>query len=883
MKFRSDFPIHATRRIARGTTRLATEVTRMSGLVAALLVFWIGAPPLHAGSGQRVVLPVRASDAVHGVRLEIDTRWVDGNGYRPVRVRLWTEPSIPSPRGRTFQVTLTPVIPAGRGARRAGTANPVVSKWSSVSVSESVRLEEGERYGEATMLIPQSSTWSALRIAVQEQGQLLWECSDSEGYELERAVEDWTEMAPSVLIVSRHVPKYSERSSRWLDDREKEQSSGEASREKQGLLPQFPELAFQFGLQRSGLPLQETAGPWTDEDLGRLAEQSAKYEFVALDDIPDHWIGLSCVDFIFIEWRDVRALAAEAPEKWNAMRAWMEGGQTLFVHGIDDRFAELSELEPLLGLRGSDLAMTPEAARHGLMESEGSVAAEADAEDAVEEDAVEEDADAEDADAEDAVGEESAAVEGEGNEVDPEEERIPGDLAAASLRRRGWMPPRESDWNSIPVLRLGPFRMGDAAGIGDQEEEWLTVRFLDQLSPNFALMSGGLSHDLRLGSNEVREQSSGFRLREVGLGRVVAVTGPDPFLPRERLAWMVNSLESKRWSWGQRHGFSLRRDNPDLRPFQVPGLGEPPRVTFLLLITLFALAIGPLNYWALWRIRRLHLLLVTVPLAACLVTVFLLVLVVIRDGFQPRVYARSLTWLDQRSGRGVTWSTRAYFASLPPSDGLRFSDRSLVYPLDVLVQPHPGMPANRSPSLQLRWQGEQHLRGSYLRPRRTQHYSVISAGSQSNRLNLESRGAGGWQVTNELGANLQFLLLCASPNEYYYSPALAVGETRLLAPRGDSDARSQLLGIFQDFDDPLTSGTARRTSSNWPTIDSTVTEPRLTTGIMETLLNEIRTQPERVLSPGQYLAVVDWPDWMDLGLVEARREPSLHVVWGSFD
>ena len=50
----------------------------------------------------------------------------------------------------------------------------------------------------------------------------------------------------------------------------------------------------------------------------------------------------------------------------------------------------------------------------------------------------------------------------------------------------------------------------------------------------------------------------------------------------------------------------------------VPGVGLAPVTEFHVLITLFVLVIGPVNYWLLKRWRRLHLMVLTVPLAAAL-------------------------------------------------------------------------------------------------------------------------------------------------------------------------------------------------------------------------------------------------------------------------
>ena len=45
-------------------------------------------------------------------------------------------------------------------------------------------------------------------------------------------------------------------------------------------------------------------------------------------------------------------------------------------------------------------------------------------------------------------------------------------------------------------------------------------------------------------------------------------------------------MPSNQWAWYQRNGFSMYRENHDFWAFLIPGVGEAPVISFLLLVSL---------------------------------------------------------------------------------------------------------------------------------------------------------------------------------------------------------------------------------------------------------------------------------------------------------
>ncbi len=126
--------------------------------------------------------------------------------------------------------------------------------------------------------------------------------------------------------------------------------------------------------------------------------------------------------------------------------------------------------------------------------------------------------------------------------------------------------------------------------------------------------------------------------RALGLGEVVVAANPGPPVRNSsRWSQVFGDTEPQRLLWNQRNGLSTTRENRDFWNLLIPGVGRVPLLEFQALITIFVLGIGPVNYFLLRRRRKLHLLIVTVPGIALLVTLLLLGYAVLADGLGVRV------------------------------------------------------------------------------------------------------------------------------------------------------------------------------------------------------------------------------------------------------
>src|SRR5262245_5286031 len=256
-----------------------------------------------------------------------------------------------------------------------------------------------------------------------------------------------------------------------------------------------------------------------------------------------------------------------------------------------------------------------------------------------------------------------------------------------------------------------------------------------------------------------------FVLRRANLGCVVAITASQPF-PGNRTdwSWIFRAAGESHWQWFKRNGFSMHRPNSDFWKLLIPGVGRAPVWSYLLLVSLFAVVIGPLNYLLLDRARRLYLLLITVPVGALVVTTSLFAFAMLSDGVGTRLRVRSFTDLDQITGRAAVCSRQSYYAAIAPSQGLHFPDDTTVF----AMRRDPGDRSSLRSTL-LVWDGNQQLRGAYLTSRAATQFMVCRATTTPARLIVTEGAAAGTRPTieNRLTAKIQYSLVRDSRGDYF--------------------------------------------------------------------------------------------------------------------
>lgn len=389
------------------------------------------------------------------------------------------------------------------------------------------------------------------------------------------------------------------------------------------------------------------------------------------------------------------------------------------------------------------------------------------------------------------------------------------------------------------------------------------------------------------------------RTRDLHLGQVVALPeqfGLDPRWQRpfqDGLEQTATHLNPHRLFWELRYGVNLRSPNSDFWNFLIPGVGLVPVMPFQVLITLFVVVIGPLNYVYLRRRAKLHLLIVTVPACALVVTLGLFGYALATDGLGVRVRVRSYTEIDQRRGEAVCWSRLCYYAGLAPSQGLRFSGDTVVLPIDPRIDDPTG-----GITRQLKWTGdgdaplEQHLRGGWLRSRNLTQYLTQRARKTQAHLQITQQSDGRLAVVNRLETAIRYLAVCDADGKKYGAENVAADASVTLEAdaAGSFDAVRQhflrafeqhypkrpkglneydlIRGRFRYYPMAQRTGSVRRLAAEG--------DDRLESGLAEAQ----RRLAESKLAPRTYVAIVERSPEVELGVAAAREEASFHVILG---
>lgn len=194
----------------------------------------------------------------------------------------------------------------------------------------------------------------------------------------------------------------------------------------------------------------------------------------------------------------------------------------------------------------------------------------------------------------------------------------------------------------------------------------------------------------------------------------------------------------------------------------LPKVGLPPITMFQILITLFVILIGPVNYFYFKKKKRMNWLLITVPVGALAITGLLLAYTLFKDGIGVRTWTQSYTVLDQTQKLAATRQQFCLFAGITPGDGLRYRNQANFQDLV------PDDPSNfnyryrDTRNWDYSWDepidgssgfAEQHLRTGWLPARTLKLYETREFAPCQRELNISVSGDT-CQLVNKLGAKI---------------------------------------------------------------------------------------------------------------------------------
>ena len=194
---------------------------------------------------------------------------------------------------------------------------------------------------------------------------------------------------------------------------------------------------------------------------------------------------------------------------------------------------------------------------------------------------------------------------------------------------------------------------------------------------------------------------------------------------------------------------------------------EIPRRAFTLLLVVFALVIGPINFRFLRKLGRPVLILITVPLTALVFSTGMLLYALLVQGVAIQTWSHSWTVLDQRSHVATTREARRLFAGLLLGDRWRPNASTAVTPLWGDQQ------WNAAAKYYVDDRGEIELAGDFLPPRQYTDQLLFYDASARQRLNITKRDDQ-LLVVNGLGVDVQRLVLHVQ-GQFYHGSSLRSG------------------------------------------------------------------------------------------------------------
>jgi hypothetical protein len=561
---------------------------------------------------------------------------------------------------------------------------------------------------------------------------------------------------------------------------------------------------------------------------------------LTLAELPDHWLDFSAVDVVVLAPDDLKSLSQNRPEVLTALNRWLRTGGQIWVHPVGPSWERLEEVEQLLKL-------SPPATSHS----------------------------------ESAVTDQEIA----GRGWHPVEFRndAGGQRITAQHIPSGRIRVLR-DPTSIDRLRHNP----DYALVDDPNQSFRPnarpPRWTDS-STWYVERDHGLGH-IRAFRHEWDPVGFAISLQMLG-GR-----GPGPPQPTMPITATLDTTRN----WRSRHGMSPDVANQEFADFLVPGVGLAPVTEFRVLITLFVLVIGPLNFWLLMRANRLHLILFTVPLLALGLTAGLFAYAFVSDGLSSSVRARSFTTLDQSTGESATWARLSYYSGLAPSRGLELSDDVALYP----IQPgweEMGDTGATGITRKMEWAGDkQRLHSGWLRSRVPTQFLTVRARKSPHRLRVDPT-EGKVSVTNELGTPITFLAVVDTADNVFIGSVIEDSATVTLTPSTHPEALSRLRELIAanqpetppalvESERNFTRAQRRRRrmfeERNEIDYGAELLSENLLSEAIAALI-ETRDEPRLGIPPGSYVAVTEANPEVELGLPDVTEQASFHVVVGTWN
>ena len=309
------------------------------------------------------------------------------------------------------------------------------------------------------------------------------------------------------------------------------------------------------------------------------------------------------------------------------------------------------------------------------------------------------------------------------------------------------------------------------------------------------LMAQSNSLELIMGQDHGASLNADARSHYFGSVRVVH-SDPFAWTASNWMDFLQKDIRHREGSFRSRFGFEQNQLGEESRNFmlKIPGVGDVPVRSYAVIITIFALVIGPLNYFVLKKKRKLHLIFVITPAAAVLVTAGMVTYGLFSEGLGIKGKCLSLTYLDQQRHEAVSIGRMALYAGMSPSGGMVFGSETAVFP--AAGEMGPGT---------LELGSSQRFAGGYLPSRTVVNFVTANVGPSRARL-MVRRTVDGLEVANGLGVGIKEIHLMDRAGTTFRAEHIPAGAKAIAKPQRALNVRSAVnLGLGREARIPLLS------------------------------------------------------------------------------
>lgn len=624
-----------------------------------------------------------------------------------------------------------------------------------------------------------------------------------------------------------------------------------------------------------------------------VANSQMEFSVLSLEQAswPAQWLNYMAFDVVSLTFDEAQQLAASRPPVFQAVTRWARAGGQLWICEAGDKWEHLPNISQMLNLSGEQLP-----ALEDRFYRRNESAADDDANNTVAGTmpSAPGAADTKKDDSADAADGKSANPKDNATKANP----------TRTKQAEGWRPLRFRTFRSDGrVFTFQDTRTGNQRTERDPETIAQLQRDANYLAIDERIERGGSNRSRSLG----RDSSDWFLEQPLGMGTVRVFRGANeagnfaarPTLANPNALVNTNSAEElpralsfgmrRTPRWEIRYGLTPDGANAEFDRLLVTGVGRAPVTEFRVLISLFVLLIGPANYWLLKRAKRLHMMVLTVPLAAMVTTAALFAYAVMADGFGTRVRAHSFTKLDQRTGEATCWSRLSYYSGLAPGKGLTLPADVAIYPILPSWTPD----ANMADRREIIWgDQEAQLTQGWLYSRTPTQYLSLRARKSPHQLQVLDSGER-LRVKNELGTKVRYLAVINATGNVYEGEAIEPDGLSYLKPTTFEDAL-RIFGKLVVDNMPQappelgggvsSSQNGRRSRFQYGRYGPMVNpDGRLSENLAAMALQDLgglSGEPGLNLPSKSYVAVTEFGPEVETGISYAKEEGSFHVIEG---